>query len=101
MPVTLNELKVFQTPQFPVQVQHADGTSVTYGRGRLESAGPDQVLAPVDTVLAIYDEVGTLLRKIPGDKIDEVRDGNPGKVVTVAADIEPDAGPALRTRGSS
>jgi hypothetical protein len=99
MPVSLDDLSVFQNPQFPVTVQRADGAPVAYGRARLESAGPDQVLTPADAVLEIYDEVGNRLRSIPGEEIDQIEDGKPGKVVTVSNEVEADDGRTVQTRG--
>ena len=64
MAVSLDDLRVFESFQSPVHVQHDDGTFVAHGMARLEAGLPDQALATADVNLGIYDEMRRLEKQV-------------------------------------
>ena|ERR1700754_5066991 len=102
MPAPLEAWEALLAPVGPAHVRHANGTPVTYAaricaRG---VGGVRQVLKLHEIELELRDEIGNVTRRIGGADVEdiEVRENEP-IIVTVACDVEPDPGPAVRTRG--
>lgn len=93
----------FENPSGPVRVEHADGTLVAYG-ARAKAQGVDgltQVVAPTDIELAVFNEVGDLIRIVPGRTVIDFPETD-GLVAVVIVDdsVEPEPGSPVKTRGA-
>jgi hypothetical protein len=103
VPAPLEAWQPLLEPSGPFQIEHAEGTHVTYAvRGKPDAAGGlAQVKKPADLELVLYDETGNETRRIGGDQVIEVKGAHgPVTIVVVEDSVKPDPGETTKTRGA-